>query len=161
MKEKDHIIEQKRIAEQSLKTSPEDPAVIKRFQETCLDLIRSISELDEKSLDSCILKAGIDLICQCCRTRISVRHAGGFETVAPVILAGNERKFCAERYDKWMQLLRTSAPGYIPDQFERCAPDRGKLMFLEKQYLSSKADSALKAHRESLSFNSLLGGRRR
>ena len=157
----DIIPEYKKMIGQEPGQNPEDPAAVKQFQESAMELIRRIDSLDEKDLNSDILKAGIDLICKCTRTRISVRHSGGFETVVPVILPGSKRNFCAEKYDEWMQRLRSFVPGYIPDQFERCAPCRDKLLFLQKQYLSAKADTALKAHQESLSFNSLLGGRRR
>lgn len=140
-----------------LKKAPEDAATIEDFRDESFALISEISELSDA--DTAVLKAGVDLICECCLTRISVKRTGGYETSAPLIISPERRVFCAEKYDEWTDIIKTSERAYIPPYFERYAPDREKLRFLQKSYLTAKSDSSVKAQQEGRSFNRLFGGR--
>lgn len=153
------IFNKKNILDKELKLINADPDRIKQFQDDCFDLICEISRMDETALNEGLLKAGIDLICKCCLTRISVRRSGGYESITPVIISLERRNFCAGRYDEWTDKIRALKCGYIPDYFERNVPGRERLLLLQKNYLSARSDSAIQAQKESLSFSRLLGGR--
>lgn len=156
METADNIIEKKDKLDKELLMVNEDPEGCRHWQDKCFDLIQLISRSDA---DTRLLKAGVDLICKCCRTRTGVTHAGGYEIISPVIVSEEIRSFCRIKYDEWVTLIRQSERTYIPDYFERSAPGREQLRTLQQNFLSARSDSSVKAQKESHSFNRLLGGR--